>query len=98
MKAILPNGRQPALRRCVSPVIGVLLVCVLALFALQLKETMLAGSNAGAELTATRSSRPSDLAKKPLRYEAIINNWKRYRSSETRPTEIATKISRAGER
>lgn len=95
MKAILPDVRQLELRRTVFvSVIGVLLVCLLALLANQLKQAIIANKNIGSELANTVSSTQAGLAKKPMRYEATINNWKRYRSSETKPTEIATKMPR----
>lgn len=95
MKAILPDVRQLELRRTVFvSVIGVLLVCLLALLANQLKQAIIANKNIGSELANTVSSTQAGLAKKPMRYEATINNWKRHRSSETKPTEIATKMPR----
>ena len=89
MKVILPNNLRLVQRRFTLPVtIGVLFVCLLAFVANQLKPALW-GSNDKVLVAKAASSGPElGFAKKQLRYEATINNWKRYRSSE-KPAEIA---------
>ena len=67
----------------VSALAGILVGFLLAIAANYLKEVLWASNAPQAALAAliTPESKPVPEAKKPVRYEAIISNWKQYRSA-----------------
>jgi hypothetical protein len=67
----------------VSAFTGIVVGFLLALIVSYVKPTLWASSAAQAALAVSTApeSKPSPETKKPARYEAIISNWKQYRST-----------------
>lgn len=72
----------------VSILLGIMVACLLGFIASYAKEALRVSNTAQAQAAgpATLASKPVLATKKPVRYEAIIANWKRYRSA-TKPDE-----------
>ena len=90
-KVIRPNGRQLVHSTwALSALIGIMAGCLLGLIAISPRAALWVSNAAQAEFAGAVSegSEPILLAKKPVRYEAVIDNWKRYLSS-AKPNEIA---------
>jgi hypothetical protein len=90
-KIIRPDGRQLVHSTwALSALIGIVAVCLLGLIAISPRAALWVSNAAQAEFAGAVSeeSEPILLTKKPVRYEAVINNWKHYRSS-AKPNEIA---------
>ena len=89
---IRPDGRQLVDRAWTMPVlIGILVACVLGFIASYPATALWVSNAAQAEVAGAASPmlEPVPMAKKPVRYEAVINNWKRYRSFAAKPRDIA---------
>jgi hypothetical protein len=78
-----------------SALIGILAMCLLGIIASYPRTALWLSKAAQAEFADALSleSESTPLAKKPVRYEAVINNWKRHRSSATKPNEIAVSVA-----
>ena len=90
-KVIRHDGRQLVHSTwALSALIGIMAGCLLGLIAISPRAALWVSNAAQAEFAGAVSegSEPILLTKKPVRYEAVINNWKRYRSS-AKPNEIA---------
>jgi hypothetical protein len=95
-KVIRPGGRQLVHSAwALSALIGIMVACMLGFIASYPRAALWVSNAAEAEFAGAVSlgSEPILLAKKPVRYEAVINNWKRYRTSAIKPNEIAASIA-----
>ena len=89
-KVIRHDGRQLVHSTwALSALIGIVAICLLGLIAISPRAALWVSNAAQAEFggAVSEGSEPILLTKKPVRYEAVINNWKHYRSS-AKPNEI----------
>ncbi|CAN7723375.1 hypothetical protein LJR220_001709 [Bradyrhizobium sp. LjRoot220] len=72
----------------VPVVVGVAVACLLCFLAFYPKAASHASSAGPAETVGLAAAKPEPVAaaKRPVRYEATIENWKRYRAA-TKPAE-----------
>jgi hypothetical protein len=95
-KVIRPVGRQVDHSAWILlALIGIMVGCLLGFIASYPRAALWVSNAAQVEFAGAVSlgSDPILSAKKPVRYETIINNWKRYRSSAIKPNEIAAAIA-----